>query len=486
MNPVQFAHLLVTGAILIFASILASKMSSRLGIPALLLFLIVGMLAGSEGVGGIYLDNPPLVQAVGIVALAFILFSGGLDTPWSAVRPVLGPGIALSSIGVILTAAVVSLFARYALGFSMLEGLLLGAIISSTDAAAVFSVLRSRGVRLDDRMKSVLELESGSNDPMAVFLTTAAIHYALNPSEPGWMLVPMLIRQMGVGFLAGVFIGWSMVYVMNRLNLESQGLYYVMTVATVAFTYGVTESVGGNGFLAVYVAGITMGNRRFVQRIHLAWFHDGLAWMMQISMFLILGLQVFPSRLVDVAILGLALSIFLMVIARPLAVYLSLAFFPFSKREKALLAWIGLRGAVPIILATYPLVAGLLKADYFFNLVFFVVLTSVLVQGTSIPLVARLLGLESPAGRAQGYPVKGNIADSVLEVIIPQNSVIAGKQLLELDIPDSVKVLLVGKGGEVFESRGSLVLDEGDRVLLFGDRDAVSQARAHLERVTPL
>lgn len=482
--PIPFEQILVTAAVLFLVSVIAGKMSYKLGIPALLLFIFIGMLAGSEGPGGIYWDNPELVQSVGIVALAFILFSGGLDTPWDRVKPVLGASIALSSVGVLLTAAAVSVFSCYVLGFSILEGMLLGAIISSTDAAAVFSVLRSKSVHLEQRLESTLELESGSNDPMAVFLTAAAIHYLLNPTEPGWSLAPMLIQQMGVGFLAGVFIGRLMVFFMNRLKLESEGLYPVVTIATVLLSFGFAELLNGNGFLSVYVTGIVMGNRKFVQRIRLSRFHDAIAWIMQIVMFLILGLQVFPSKLAEVALAGFALSLFLMFIARPAAVYLVLAFTRFDMRQRTFIGWVGLRGAVPIILATYPLVAGLPDADYIFNLVFFVVLTSVLVQGTSIPLVARLLKVR----RLEGLDYSGlsptSISDNTIEVTLPQGAVNAGRQLLEIGIPDKAKVLLVRKGTDVLESRGSLVLEEGDRLLIFGERQILAQARHVLEQVS--
>lgn len=472
---------LVITALLFLISTLASKMSKWLGVPALLVFIVIGMLAGSEGPGGIYLDNPEFVQSVGIIALAFILFSGGLDTRWDRIRPVLGRCMALSTAGVAITAGTVSLFAHHALGLTLVEGMLLGSIISSTDAAAVFGVLRSKQVRLHQRIESALELESGSNDPMAVLLTVNVIQYMLGQTEASWNLLPSLLLQLAIGMAFGIAVGRLMVWLMNHIHLEVDGLYSVLTISAVMLAYGAAAQFGGNGFLSVYVAGIVMGNRRFVQRIRLSRFHDGLAWLMQIVMFLILGLQVFPSGLPRVAVSGLALAAFLMFVARPLAIYLLLIGSQFDLRQRTLMAWVGLRGAVPIILGTYPMVSGLPKADTIFDLVFFVVLASVLVQGTTIPRIAALLGLECPeCGEADRY-TGPHIADNVTEVVIPGDSPIAGKQLLETPLPERAKVLLIRKRDGFHEIFGSTVLDAGDAVLLFGDAPTLRVAREVLE-----
>lgn len=389
-------HLLLAVSGLLLLSVFASKASERLGVPVLLLFLIIGMLAGSDGPGGIHFDNPTLVQSLGVVALAFILFAGGVDTEWSSMRRVFVMGLVLSTLGVAITAGLVALFATTALHLSWHEGLLIGAIISSTDAPAVFAVMRSRRVGLRGVLKPLLELESGSNDPMAVFLTLGMISLIIGSSASAIDLIPMFVRQMVIGAALGYGVGKLAVSLINRLRLEYEGLYPVLTVSLVLLTYSGSAWLGGNGFLAVYLAGLMMGGSDFSHKASLLQFHNGLAWLMQIAMFLTLGLQVFPSQLVPVAGVGLLLALFLMIVARPVAVFLTMSAAPLSLRETTMVAWVGLRGAVPIVLATFPLVAGVPEANSIFHLVFFIVLTSVLVQGASIPLVARWLGVDKP------------------------------------------------------------------------------------------
>jgi cell volume regulation protein A len=367
----------------------------------LLLFLGIGMLAGSDGPGGIYFDNASVAQAVGVVALAFILFAGGLDTEWKVVRPALGGALALATVGVLLTAAVVAVFALLLLHVSFLEGLLLGAIISATDAAAVFSVLGARKLNLSGKLTPLLELESGTNDPMAVFLTIGLTNLLANPHESVFALFLLFVQQMGIGAIFGLLLGWGAIHLIGRLKLEEAALYPVLTIALVLLAYGLTATLGGSGFLAVYLVGILLGNSA-VQRVNrLTRFHDSLAWLMQIAMFLILGLLVFPSRLPAVFVSGLLITGVAIFIARPLSVLITLLPVKMSLREKLFVGWVGLRGAVPIVLATFPLLTGLSKASFLFDLVFFVVLASVLLQGTTVPLVARWLGVIAPAPAAQ-------------------------------------------------------------------------------------
>lgn len=392
-------YVLLGISILLILSVVGSLVSARVGIPSLILFLVIGMLAGSDGPGGIHFDYPWVVQALGVVALSYILFSGGFDTDWSRARPIIWTALGLSTFGVVITAILVGWFSMYVLGFSWLEGLLLGSIVSSTDAAAVFAILRSRGVRLPGHLKELLELESGSNDPMAVFLTLGMIGLRQDANRSFGDLALMFIVQMAVGTVVGYGLGRAMVMLVDRIRLDFEGLYPVLTLSLVLFVYGVAAMLEGNGFLAVYLAGMTMGNSKFRHKRSLKKFHDGLAWLMQIVMFLALGLQVFPSRLVPVLTTGLLLSVFLIVIARPVAIVCILLLAGMKLREQVLVAWVGLRGAVPIILATFPLVAGLPRADLIFHLVFFIVLTSVLVQGTTIPMVARWLHVDIPDSR---------------------------------------------------------------------------------------
>ena len=486
--PIEF--LLLAGSGLLLLSVIASKASGQLGVPALLLFLVIGMLAGSDGLGGIHFDDPWLAQSLGVVALALILFAGGLDTEWASVRSQLGKGVALSTLGVAITAGLVGLFATTVVGFSWLEGLLIGAIVSSTDAAAVFAVMRSRYVSLRSPLKPLLELESGSNDPMAVFLTIGMISLITGMSASVIDLVPMFIRQMVLGATIGYGTGKLMVLLINRLRLEYDGLYPVLTLSLVLFTYSGSTWLGGNGFLAVYLAGLIMGNHDFIHKRSLLRFHDGLAWLMQIAMFLTLGLQVFPTQLMPVAWTGLFLALFLMMFARPVAVFLTLAFTALSLREKTMIAWVGLRGAVPIILATFPLLAGIPQATMMFNLVFFIVLTSVLLQGTSIPLVARWLQVDEPLQRrldaSPVWDAPSGLKSGLIEVTIPESSAAAGKRLLDLGLPKHALVILIGRKGQCFAPDGSTVLDANDSLLVFADQAASLKLRAMLETRRPV
>lgn len=402
----HFDEWLLISSLLLLLSIFAWKFSTRSGIPALLLFLGLGMLAGSDGPGGIYFNDAQLAQSAGVLALAFILFAAGLATQWRVVRPALVGALSLSTVGVILTAVIVALFAMFLLHASFSDGLLLGAIISATDAAAVFSVLRARNLHLRGTLLPLLELESGTNDPMAVFLTIGLTDLLVHPNESLLVLVRLFVQEMGIGTIAGLLIGWAAIWLLKRLHLREDGLYQVFTIALVLFTDGVTDRLGGSGFLAVYLVGILLGNSS-VQRVEqFTQFHDSLAWLMQIAMFLILGLLVYPSHLPAVAVDGLIITGVAVFLARPLSVLVALLPVKMSLREKLFVGWVGLRGAVPIVLATFPLLAGLSQASTLFDLVFFVVLASVLLQGVSVPFVARWLGVTVPAPTAEVQETK--------------------------------------------------------------------------------
>ena len=456
-------------ALLFLISIVANKFGERLGVPALLIFLIVGMLAGSEGPGGIPFDDPTIAQTIGVIALAYILFSGGFDTRWDEIQPIFWPAIALSTVGVVLTAVTLGAFAVLVLGFSPLTGLLLGAVVSSTDAAAVFSVLRMARARLKGNLRPFLEFESGSNDPMAIFLTTGIIGLILTPGSSILILIPMFVQQMTVGALLGYGIGRFVVWLINRLKLESEGLYPVLSLSMVLMTYGLTVIVGGNGFVAVYVAGLVMGNSVVVHKKSLIRFHDGIAWLMQIVMFLALGLLVFPSELVPVIVPGLLTAFFLLLVARPIAVLITLLPWKMPMNEKALVSWVGLRGAVPVILATYPLVAGVPDADLIFNIVFFIVLVSALVHGTSIPTVARWFNLAAPLYETRSlsreFEVSPDAPSELLELVIPQGAYAVGKQVVDLGLPKGALIILLEKGGERFVPSGSTTIEAGDTLL---------------------
>lgn len=478
-------YILIGASILLFLGVIISKIADRFGIPALLLFLLLGMLAGSEGLGGIYFDDPALAQFVGVVALVLILFSGGLDTEWNLVRPVLREGVILSTLGVLITALVVGLMAHVFFGFGLVEGLLLGSIVSSTDAAAVFSVMRSKGIGLKGYIKPLLELESGSNDPMAIFLTVGLIRMITQPNTSPIYLLGLFAQQMLIGAVLGYGMGKVMLWLINRLRLGYEGLYPVLTFSLVFLTFGLTSVMGGSGFLAVYLAGIVLGNHEFIHKRSLLRFHDGLAWLMQIVMFLTLGLLVFPSRLVPIIGVGLLIAGCLMCIARPVSVFIGLWRSTFPWRERVFISWVGLRGAVPIILATFPLLAKIPQADLIFNMVFFVVLTSVLLQGTSIPLVARWLRVDAPVVPKRAYPIEcittGELKNELKEVIIPPNSPLAGKAIVELGLPSGFLIILIARDGDFVIPCGGTVLQSGDTLLVLSDKQSLDEVLAKFD-----
>lgn len=477
-------YVLIGAALLLLSSVLASKISDRFGIPALLLFLTLGMLAGSDGPGGIYFDDAGLAQFIGTIALALILFSGGLDTEWQRVRPVLREGLLLATLGVLLTALVVGFFAHRLFGFSLFEGFLLGAIVSSTDAAAVFSVLRARGISLRGHLQPLLELESGSNDPMAIFLTTSLIQLIQQPEGSLFSLVGRFVWQMLVGALLGYGMGRVMLWLINRLRLSYEGLYPVLGLALLFLTFGAVNVIGGNGFLAVYLAGMVLGDHEFIHKRSFLRFHDGLAWLMQIAMFLTLGLLVFPLRLIPVMGIGLLMAACLMLIARPLSVFVALLPTAFNWREKLFISWVGLRGAVPIILATFPLLAGLPQADLIFNAVFFIVLTSVLLQGTSLAPVARWLRVEVPPAPKRLYPIEytpiRGLQSELKELPVAAHSSMDGQAIVELGLPPNFLIVLIARANEFLLPSGGTILQGGDTLLVLADEATFREVQARL------
>lgn len=476
-----FEYILLGATVLLIICIFASKASSVLGIPSLLIFLGIGMLAGSDGPGGIHFDDPVLAQSLGVVALSFILFSGGLDTRWESIRPVLWKGAALSTFGVLLTAVLVGWFAVAVTGFNLREGLLLGAIVSSTDAAAVFSILRSKNVSLRSPLKPLLELESGSNDPMAVFLTLGFINLLITPGFSVASMVPLFIWQVAIGAAIGYGMGKAMAFVINWLQLEYDGLYPVLSLALVLFTYSFSYALGGNGFLSVYLAGIVLGNAEFLKKRSIISFHDGLAWLMQITMFLALGLLVFPTHLVPIIGVGLLISFFLIFVARPVSVFLTLAFFRVPVRAKLLVSWVGLRGAVPIVLATFPYVAGMEEADLIFNIVFFIVLTSALVQGSTIPLVAKLLKVAEPFAPEKVQDIAEQIKNELTPVEILPGSKAIGKKVVDAGLPKGTLIVFIWRDDRFIVPDGRTVFEERDKLFVLTDRKAFDSVLSALK-----
>jgi potassium/hydrogen antiporter len=478
-------NIILISSILLIASIIANKTSFKLGIPTLIFFLLVGMLAGSEGIGKIYFDDPHTAQILGVVALNFILFSGGMDTKWESVKPIIWRGVSLSTLGVLLTASIVGISAHLLAGLTLLEGLLLGSIVSATDAAAVFSILRSRNVGLKGSIRPTLELESGSNDPMSYILTISFISLIASNNTSVGILLLHFVQEMTIGAIAGYTLGKLMVFVINRIKLDTEGLYPVLVMAMIFFTFSFTDVVGGNGFLSVYLAALVLGNSNFIHKKSLIRFYDGQAWLMQIVMFLTLGLLVYPSRIVPIIGIGLLISAVLIFLARPIAVFLSLSFFKVKTREKLFISWVGLRGAVPIVFATYPLIAGLEKADMIFNLVFFISVTSVLIQGTTLPLVAKWLKVVVPKNVKRKTILDLELSDTIkselVELLLPGNSKAIGKQIVNLEFPKTAMIILLSRNGKYIQPSGSTVLEEGDKLLvLANNKEVVEEVREDL------
>lgn len=470
---IKAENIILIGSILLLISVIADKTTNKLSVPTLIFFLIIGVLAGSEGIGGIHFDNAAVAQFIGIIALNFILFSGGLDTNLQSIKPILWHGIALSTLGVFLTALSVGIFVHFVFGFTLVEGMLLGSIISATDAAAVFSILRNKGIGLKGHLRPVLELESGSNDPMAYFLTISLTSIAVTGNTNLGDLIPSFFK----GFLLGGVIGYAMgrgsVWLINNIKLQTEGLYLVLTLGLAMFTYSVTQAIGGNGFLAIYLCAIIMGNSNMLRRRSLIKFYDGQAWLMQIILFLTLGLLVFPSRIIPLVGMGLAISAFLIFVARPLAVFASLSFFKSNLRSKLFVSWVGLRGGVPIVFATYPLLAAIPKADLIFNLVFFISVTSVLLQGTTLSYVARLLHVSVPAKvkkrRELDFESRDNIKSEMKEITLTKNSKAIGKRIVELGIHASVTILAIKRGNVFIAPDGSTKLQSNDILYLLAE-----------------
>ncbi|SMB79113.1 potassium/proton antiporter [Deinococcus hopiensis] len=483
-NPIDLPILIVSALLLL--GLLASKVGGRLGVPGLVLFLVIGMLAGSEGPGGIEFENYGLTQAVGIITLAFILYSGGLETNWKHTRPALRGGLALATLGVLLTTSLVAAVAHVLLDLPWLTSFLLGAVVSSTDASAVFSVLKERALGLKGQIKPLLEFESGVNDPMAIFLVIGLTSLIGHPETPWSEMLLLFVKQMLLGAAFGAGLGWLAVRSFNRIDLPSEGLYTVLSVALVGLVYAVTALVGGSGFLAVYIAGVVLGNSTFVHKRSLRHWHEGLTYLLEIGMFLLLGLLVFPSQVVGIAGPALLISLFLMFVARPVAVFVSLALTRMPVQHRGMVAWVGLRGAVPIILATFPLLEHLPGSQTIFNVAFFIMLTSLLIQGTTLPSVARWLRVEEQASGPNTqrllFTPTGAGKNDLVEVVVPPQSRVVGQRIVDLRFPAEALILLIHRAGEYIVPNGSTIIQAGDELQVLGSREFFDEVRSRIEQ----
>ncbi len=461
--------LLLVGAILA-ASIVVALGAARTGVPVLVAFLALGMLLGSDGPGGIYFDDAELARSVGVVGLAAILFEGGLSTSWRRLRQVAVAAALLSTVGVTVTAVLTGVAAYALFDLSWLEAILLGAVVASTDAAAVFATLRFTHVRR--RLARTLEAESGGNDPMAIALTIGLIHWIEDPTFGFHELALLVVRQLGLGLLVGVALGALTTWVFARLPRSIGAFAPVASVSAAALSFGAADVIGGSGFLAVYLVGLAVGSTPSRYRRQLVAFHEGLAFLAQVVLFVVLGLLVFPSELPPVALPGLILAAILVLAIRPAAVWASTALLDFSSRERLLLGWAGLRGAVPIVIATFVLSSDVRSADAIFNAVFFVVVVSALLQGTTLERVAGRLGLLSPAPAVIEAPIEVG-AWSKLDLVdfaVAPDHAIAGAAVREIGLPRSALIAVVVRGDDAIPPRGSTVIEPGDHLFVLAPR----------------
>lgn len=472
-------HAILVAGILFLLSILATALTPRLGVPLLLIFLLVGLGAGEDGPGGIAFNDYRLANLAGTAALAVILFDGGLRTRIEDFRVGLRPALALATIGVLVTTAIVGIAASKLFKLPLAEGLLIGAIVGSTDAAAVFSLLHTSAVHLNQRITAALEIESGTNDPMAVFLTLGLIEYLQAPAtyEFGDLLL-FLLQQMGLGVAIGLGGGRVLTWVINRIDI-GDSLYPLLTLFGGLLIFGITGTLGGSGFFAVYLAGLILGNRNLRAFASIRRFHDGIAWLAQIGMFIILGLLATPSRVKGAAIPALLTAAVLILVARPVAVALALTPFRFPWREKAYLAWVGLRGSVPMVLATFPLIAGLKHAQLFFDVAFFIVLVSLVVQGWTVAPAARLLGLQMPKSSARIHrtdvDLPGTQGFEIVSYRIANSSALVGRKPKNLPITDVSRIVSVTRAGRLLPYREWGALQAGDYVSLLAAKSELPQ-----------
>ena len=480
---------LLVVSILFFISILVGKAGSKFGVPVLLLFLGVGMLAGSDGVG-ITFENYQIAQTIGTIALCIILFSGGLDTKMEEIKPVASQGVILATIGVLLTSVFTGLCAWLIFGMTdqwkdigLLTSFLLAATMSSTDSASVFAILRSKGVKLKHNLRPLLELESGSNDPMAFMLTVTFIGIIQAGENPNFWIVGLkVIMQLAIGTIAGYLLGKLAVRIINRIKIDNSSFYPILVFTSCIFIFSITYFLQGNGFLAVYIGGLIIGNSRFVHKRSSVNFFDGLAWLSQLLVFLTLGLLVNPSELVAVAIPGLIIGVLMILVTRPVSVFMCLT--PYKKmsfRQKSFISWVGLRGAVPIIFAILPLAAGVPHAKLIFNIVFFITLVSLIVQGTTLTWMAEKHGLaEKPQEFKQLEDFDFDFSDEIKSVMT-EISVIPeifkkGHRLMDISLPEKTLVVMVKRDEHFFVPTGKTSLQEGDKLLLItDDNDALMQ-----------
>ena len=461
--------LMIICSLVLLICITSTKILYKFGVPLLLIFIVLGMLFGSDGIVGIYFDNYELASDICSIALIFIMFYGGFGTNWKMAKPIAVQSILMSSLGVVITAGLTGLFSSIVFKTSLLEGLLIGAVIASTDAAAVFAILRSQKLNLKGSIASILEIESGSNDPFAYMLTIIIL--GLMSNQGYGSIVPMLLNQIIVGILASIVLAKLSVYLLRNVMFEIEGFYPIFITAISILSYSLSEYFGGNGYLSVYITGIIIGNSKIPHKKSIFQFFDGVSWLMQILLFFLLGLLAFPSQMPSVMFKGISISIFMILIARPIATFSILSWFKVPIKEKLFISWVGIRGAASIVFAIFAVTYDVHINYDIFHIIFFIALFSVSVQGTLIPKVARKLDLidddQSVLKTFNDY--KENKSTKLIEFTISENSPIANKSIMDSNIPEDILVVMIKRKGDVLVPNGSTVILPGDTLVLSGN-----------------
>jgi cell volume regulation protein A len=453
--------------------ITSSKVLYKFGVPMLLIFIALGMLFGSDGIVGIYFDNYQLASQFCAVALIFIMFYGGFGTNWKLAQPVALPSVCMSTLGVAITAGLTGIFCHFALGTSLLEGLLIGSVVASTDAASVFAVLRAQKLNLKGSLASLLEVESGSNDPMSYMLTFIILSLMKNPGDLNFFsILILIIKQIALGALVGALLARITVIIIKKSNFEIEGFYPIFVTAIAIISYAFSEQIGGNGYLAVYISGIIIGNSKIPRKKNMFEFFDGISWIMQIGLFFLMGLVSFPSKFQYVASVATIISLFMILIARPIATFVILTPFKFSIKENLFISWVGLRGAASVVFAIFAMTYGVTLENDIFHIIFFIALFSVAIQGTLIPKVANILGLvaddEEDSVLRTFTDYSDEINTDLLELRITEDSKWANKMIMEANIPEHVLIVMIKRGNDVVIPKGSTKILVGDKLILSG------------------
>lgn len=462
-------ELMIISGLVLLICITSSKMLYKFGVPMLLIFIVLGMLFGSDGIVGIYFDNYDLTSTLCSIALVFIMFYGGFGTNWKMAKPVAKQSILMSTFGVIITSLLTGVFCYFILNTSLLEGLLIGSIVGSTDAASVFTILRSQKLNLKSEIASLLEVESGSNDPIAYMMTLSIV--MIMSSGLSWSIVPMILKQIIFGILLGAVLAKATVFIIRRANFELEGFYSIFIIAIAILAYALSEFIGGNGYLSVYIAGIILGNSKIPHKKSLVAFFDGISWIMQIMLFFMLGLLSFPSRLPQVIGVSILISIFMIFIARPIATHVILRRFKTPIKEQILISWVGLRGAASIVFAIFAITSGVPIENDIFHIIFFIALISVSVQGTLLPKVAQKLDLvDNDTTVLKTFnDYQEEKSTMLLEYNVSKSSKWINKTIMDAEIPDEILIVMIKRNGQVIVPKGSTDILENDILVLSGN-----------------